>query len=118
LPIPITLSAFTLVLPAVAALALIHIQRHDNANATPRWFSLTILLLIYEAALATLSGTYIGPANSLRCGLDERWRNLYHNKDGNAVRRIQDAFQCCGLHSAWYGVAFSWWWHWAGCVQR
>ena len=58
-----------------------------------------LILIIYEVVLATLSGTHIGPVNSLRCGLDDRWRNLYQNKDGDAVRRIQNAFQCCGLHS-------------------
>jgi hypothetical protein len=37
------------------------------------------------------------PPSSLHCGLKERWYTLYNWKDGDAIRRIQDAFDCCGL---------------------
>jgi hypothetical protein len=112
LPIPTTLAAFTLALPAITGLALEALTGTANDNRTvirwsPRlgspdtWSQYAITaLFIFEAVLATLAGTYITPAASLRCGLDERWREMYRAKNGHVIGRIQDAFQCCGLHSA------------------
>jgi hypothetical protein len=57
------------------------------------------ILLIFETAVATLSGTYIGPPGTLSCGLDERWRYLFQGKHADSIQRIQNAFECCGLHS-------------------
>lgn len=113
LPIPTVLSAFTLALPSIFGLALESLSGTANNNRSPiRWsprlglnathtwsqYAIT-LLFILETVLATLSGTYIAPAGGLRCGLDERWRELYRAKNGHVIGRIQDAFQCCGLHS-------------------
>lgn len=111
LPIPITLGAFTLALPAIVGLALESLTGTANNNRTtirwaPRlgssasWSQYTItILFILETVLATLAGTYITPAGGLRCALDERWRDLYRQKNAKVIGRIQDAFSCCGLHS-------------------
>ncbi|KAK3060536.1 hypothetical protein LTS18_008327 [Coniosporium uncinatum] len=112
LPIPTILSAFTLALPPVAGLALssatslrtLNTSRasltRKNPQAAATWFYVTILvLIIYETAVAALAGTYFGPTGGLTCGLDEEWRRLFRNKDGNRIRQIQDAGECCGLHS-------------------
>lgn len=106
LPIPILLGALTLALPLISGLSLeilTQVQVHQTQKAgTPgsRYYSLTVaILLIYETAVATLSGTYIGPPGTLSCGLDERWRYLFQGKHADSIRRIQDAFECCGLHS-------------------
>ena len=111
LPIPTTLAAFTLALPAITGLALEALTGTANNNRTiirwsPRlgsqntWSQYAITaLFILETVLATLAGTYIAPAGALRCGLDDRWRELYRAKNGKIIGRIQDAFQCCGLHS-------------------
>ena len=61
--------------------------------------TITLVLIVYGTAVATLLGTHIGPADSLTCSLDERWLHLFRNKDENTIRRIQAQFQCCGLHS-------------------
>lgn len=37
------------------------------------------------------------PVDDLTCGLRRQWDRLYSNKDATAIRRIQDAHQCCGL---------------------
>ena len=58
-----------------------------------------VLITIYEAVVATLAGTYFHPLSSLQCGLDERWAALFRNKNEQTIKRIQDAFECCGLHS-------------------
>jgi len=113
LPIPTILSAFTLALPPVAGLALssatslrtLNTSRNPlnrkNPQAAATWFYVTILVLaIYETAVAALAGTYLGPTGGLTCGLEEEWRKLFMNKDGNRIRQIQDAGECCGLHSS------------------
>jgi hypothetical protein len=108
LPIPHVLAAFTMALPAVAGLTLQSLSvgqsriknRSNSTLKSSRWYNMAILILfIYETVVATLAGTYIAPENSLRCGLDDRWQNLFSTHNGKAVRRIQDAFECCGLHS-------------------
>jgi len=67
---------------------------------TSRIFQIvTAFFLIYESVLATLAGSHISPPGSLDCALRETWQKLYHGKEGQCVRRIQDAFQCCGLAS-------------------
>jgi hypothetical protein len=115
LPIPTVLGAFTLVLPAITGLVLETLTSSANSTdqsgkAVVKWSpkfgtraSLSQyaipLLFVYETVLATLAGTYLAPVSGLRCGLDERWRDLYKAKNEKAIRRIQDAFNCCGLHS-------------------
>lgn len=106
LPIPTLLSSLTLALPFISGLSLeilTRVQERQVQKAEAfgsRYYMLTIAaLLIYETAVATLSGTYIGPPNTLTCGLDERWKWLFHTKDRDGIRTIQDALDCCGLHS-------------------
>jgi len=48
--------------------------------------------------VATLSLTYILPPSSLQCGLNDRWQRLYSAKNGQALRAIQDSFDCCGFN--------------------
>lgn len=49
--------------------------------------------------IATLAGTRIAPLGGLTCSLQERWTELFRSKDGDDVRKIQDAFECCGFRS-------------------
>jgi hypothetical protein len=55
--------------------------------------------LIYETVVATLALTYMVPSTRLNCGLEEKWKQLYQNKDEGAIRRIQDRYDCCGFNS-------------------
>lgn len=55
--------------------------------------------LIYETVIATLALTFLLPPNALTCSLQTRWRKLYMEKNGRAIRDIQDAFDCCGFFS-------------------
>lgn len=57
-----------------------------------------MLLVVYETVIATLALTHMAPPANLACGLGRQWENLYSNKNSAAIRRIQDAYQCCGLH--------------------
>ncbi|KIW06264.1 uncharacterized protein PV09_02736 [Verruconis gallopava] len=112
LPIPAALAAFTLALPAIAGVvleALTGDANKGNSRSTVLWSPKVgskgllshygvILLFVYEAVLATLAGTHISPVSGLRCGLDERWLAMFKEKNA-IIGKIQDAFQCCGLHS-------------------
>jgi len=56
-------------------------------------------ILIYETVLATIAGTHLSPSGSLTCALRERWETMFRGKDSEDIRRIQDAFGCCGFNS-------------------
>jgi len=109
LPISSHLAAATVILPVlnglgaygVSALARRSRHGHDDKRSlvTVPALLIGILIIIYETAVATLALTHMAPPSSLNCGLDERWLHLFRSKNGNAIRRIQDAYQCCGLHS-------------------
>jgi len=55
------------------------------------------LIFIYSTAVITLLGTHAAPPSGLDCGLHERWQKLFRSKNRDAIRTIQDAFNCCGL---------------------
>jgi hypothetical protein len=75
-------------------------ERQTTGAKQSRWYNIAILILfIYETVVVTLAGTYLAPVDNLGCGLDTRWLDLFRKHNGKAIRRIQDAFKCCGLHS-------------------
>jgi hypothetical protein len=57
------------------------------------------LFLIYETVLAALAGTHIAPMGGLMCPLKDKWEEMFRAKDGEHVRGIQDALECCGFRS-------------------
>lgn len=107
LPISQILASFTVILPIATGASLYSVRRllrvhAANLGRTRPTVYLILLLafqLMYETVVATLSLTYMAPASSLSCGLEEQWKRLYMSKDGAAVRRIQDRFDCCGFNS-------------------
>lgn len=58
-----------------------------------------VLLIIYETAIATIALTHVVPPSELICGLERQWGALFSNKNAEAIRRIQEQFQCCGLRN-------------------
>jgi hypothetical protein len=91
---------------AIAAVALPFIA---SASTGAAYFTLTsqpqktlflvaifAFQIIYETIIATLALTYMVP----NCGIEERWKRLYMNKDADAIRTIQDRFDCCGFNTA------------------
>ncbi|KAF4631113.1 hypothetical protein G7Y89_g7022 [Cudoniella acicularis] len=104
LPISQALALLTLVLPIIAGVSTqgVHVLVQRSSRNKP--FQLTVPLvaivgfqLIYETIIATLALTYIAPQNTLKCHMDSRWQELYANKNENAVKAIQDSFNCCGF---------------------
>jgi len=55
------------------------------------------IIFIYSTVVITLLGTHAGPPSGLDCGLHKRWEAMFKGKKVDAIRTIQDAFQCCGF---------------------
>lgn len=130
LPIPTALSGLAILLPALHGVLidrLTHLTSKPTSSSSPSitrprrsstasypsprlrrrrhhttLTALTLILLtIISTVLATLAGTHIGPASALTCGLEDAWRALYRGGREPEVRRIQDAFDCCGFRSVY-----------------
>lgn len=105
LPISQALGLFTVVLPlstgisTQGAYGLIQRSTRENYQLTIPPIAVIGFQLIYETIIATLATTYILPPSALKCGLNQRWQLLFAQKNWNAIRAIQDAFDCCGLNS-------------------
>ncbi|KAJ4297491.1 hypothetical protein N0V90_005383 [Kalmusia sp. IMI 367209] len=112
LPIPNGLAYATTVLPVISGL-LLEVgydltRRQERRERLPRGDTkrpplvivANTLIFIYSTVVITLLGTHAAPTSGLDCGLRERWIDLYHNKDVEGVRAIQDAFNCCGFKNS------------------
>lgn len=86
-----------------SSLALHPKLRHRHARNFPTVLlpsTLTILgLLVYITVVATLSGTHISPVGGLRCALRETWQTMFSEKHAGKIKRIQEAFDCCGFNN-------------------
>ena len=111
-PISDVLSSFTTALPVISGLLLggsyelARLQdrhRGTTRGQKPRPPFIIIanaVILIYSTVVITLLGTHAAPASGLRCGLEDNWKKMWTHKDADAIRAIQDAFNCCGFASS------------------
>lgn len=106
LPIPQALGLFTVVLPLITGIStqgayglIQRSSKHEQYQLTIPLIAVIGFQLIYETIVATLSLTYILPPSALKCGLEDRWSKLFSAKNADAIRAIQDSFNCCGLNS-------------------
>ncbi|QDS73926.1 hypothetical protein FKW77_007731 [Venturia effusa] len=110
LPIPRPLSAFILALPLMSGLVISSITtlpsskplllKSSTPTRNPQWQNYALLLLtILATVLATLSGEHLPSSPTQTCALDTKWQSMFSKHDGKSIQRIQDAFDCCGLHS-------------------
>ena len=107
LPISTVTATATIILPVITGVTLRGAQRlsirASGSNARAKmsfsWSAITVfvLLIIYETAIATLALTHMAPPSDVICGLERRWGSLFSNKNADAIRRIQEQFQCCGF---------------------
>lgn len=104
LPIPQALGLFTVVLPLITGISTQGVHTLTRRSSSNRNYQLTIplfaligFLLIYDTIIVTLSLTYVLPPSSLICGLKDRWQDLYGHKNKDAIKTIQDAYNCCGF---------------------
>lgn len=56
------------------------------------------VLGLLDAVLVTIASTLLQP-NLLSCELERRWRTLFQQHDADAIRRLEDAMNCCGLRT-------------------
>jgi len=106
LPISQALALFTIVLPLVTGISTQGVrgllQRHNSSEQNELTLPLIAVIgfqLIYETVVATLALTYMIPPESLRCGLDDKWQKMFHDKSVRQIRGIQDSLNCCGYKS-------------------
>ena len=109
LPLPISLSATTTILPILTPILLFLARFLSNQSTTGantptfrnRFITSVIsyLLTILPSGLATLALTYLFAPDLLVCQLNNQWQSYYHNKDSRAIRAIQDSLHCCGFRS-------------------
>lgn len=109
IPISDTLTSFATALPVVSGLLLecgYDLTRREerrkklgrgDIQRPPLVIIANTLIFIYSSVVVTLLGTHAAPPSALNCGLRERWQTLFRGKEADAIRAIQDAFQCCGL---------------------
>ncbi|KAJ8070698.1 hypothetical protein OCU04_001069 [Sclerotinia nivalis] len=106
LPISQALALFTIVLPLVTGIstqgAIGLIQRANKKEQNQLTLPLIAVIgfqLIYETVVATLALTHMIQPNSLHCGLEDKWQKFFSAKNEGKIKAIQDALNCCGLHS-------------------
>jgi hypothetical protein len=105
LPIPQALGLFTVLLPVITGIttrgvsSLILSSQENQSQLTLPLLAVMGFQLFYETVIATMSLTNMIPPSSLDCGLEKKWSSLFRAKNSNAIRRIQDNLQCCGLRS-------------------
>ena len=109
LPIAKATTIGTLLLPILTGLSLQSGRSLARRSRQPflttdnplSWTAIVVFVIftIYETVIATLSASNMGPLSALTCPLEQKWQQLFHNKDNTAIKRIQDAHHCCGLHS-------------------
>lgn len=51
-----------------------------------------------DTVLVTLASGSLS-AQTFNCAIERRWRSLFESKNEGAIRRIQDALDCCGLRT-------------------
>lgn len=78
------------------------VQRSSRSEPYQLAIPLVVVIgfqLVYETIIATLALTHMIPPANLACGLNDQWQKMYRDKNGEAIKAIQDSFNCCGLNS-------------------
>ncbi|KAI1381128.1 hypothetical protein F4677DRAFT_402223 [Hypoxylon crocopeplum] len=108
LPLSTGTTVLTIILPFLAAANVFYTPRlnsilRQRIISSPALQLLPIALQLIQGVLtvvlATLAAEGFAPGQTLECGLEGNWQHLWTAHDGHAIERIQDALNCCGLHS-------------------
>ncbi|KAL9480735.1 hypothetical protein ACSS6W_005521 [Trichoderma asperelloides] len=106
LPVSSAVTILTVLLPVFSFLnsfiypSLLHSAR-NSSNPLHR-LSPTILQTLqglFTTILATLLFEKVVPSESVECLIDNQWLHLWRDRNGEAIRLIQDTLNCCGLNS-------------------
>ncbi|KAH8686032.1 tetraspanin Tsp3 [Tricladium varicosporioides] len=106
LPVPQALALFTIVLPFITGISTQGVYNFIQRSSRSEPYRLAIPLvvvigfqLIYETIVATLALTHMIPPANLSCGLNDQWQKMFREKNEEAIKAIQDSFNCCGFNS-------------------
>lgn len=92
-----------LTLLAILNLVLLRTFRSSLAKRAFGRLPVYVLLQLVQFLLSTILTTLFASdgfrSNVRTCLLDTRWQALFSAHDGDAIRRVQDTFNCCGLNS-------------------
>ncbi|KAL4803792.1 hypothetical protein BDV18DRAFT_144447 [Aspergillus unguis] len=104
LPFQTWIPALTTLLAPLTLISLATIRVLFPANGRPNNYTTPLNILnhlhtVLITTLATLALSYLFPSQILTCHLESQWQSLFQHKDAQAIRTIQDRYQCCGLRS-------------------
>ncbi|KAJ5714428.1 uncharacterized protein N7483_011609 [Penicillium malachiteum] len=111
LPIPTWIPAVATIVSPVLGLILGVLSTWVLKSASQRDFeiwgigiqrvlsALNQLHTILSTILATLALAYLYPEQLSTCNIEQQWQSMFKAKNADAIRTIQDSFQCCGLRS-------------------
>ncbi|KAG5980522.1 hypothetical protein E4U55_003937 [Claviceps digitariae] len=102
LPISPSTTIPTILLPILAlANTLIYLRLYGSPKRHHALLAQTLQALqaLFTTVLATLLLSHVVPSATQACLLSTIWQRLFRNHDADAIRRIQDAFHCCGFNT-------------------
>ncbi|SPJ75646.1 uncharacterized protein FTOL_05377 [Fusarium torulosum] len=101
-----TLSIITILLPIVGFLNTSLYPSFSRATKSSSSrvaqlgpFVVQVLQALITTILATLLLERAVPSGLTSCMLEKQWMGMFRAHDAGGIRRIQDAFDCCGLNS-------------------
>jgi hypothetical protein len=105
LPVSTVASCLSIIIPLVTYPTVRLVGLTTPSSSKPRFcVSLVTLapyiLLAINIILLTLATDVLGSPSLQACILRDRWLSLFQTKNAKAIRRIQDAMDCCGFRSS------------------
>ncbi|KAG5939915.1 hypothetical protein E4U59_002783 [Claviceps monticola] len=105
LPISPSMTIPTILLPLLAlanALAYLRLSRSPKRHHALVARTLQAVQALFTTVLATLLFSNIVPSSAVRtCLLSTIWQRMFRSHDADAIRRIQDEFNCCGFNTVY-----------------
>ncbi|KAJ4003299.1 hypothetical protein NW752_012245 [Fusarium irregulare] len=99
-------SIITIILPIVGFLnTACYPTFRRNTKSSPNGIAQLgpLVVQFLQALIATILATLLleraVPSSVTSCMLDKQWMGMFRAHDAGSIRKIQDAFDCCGLNS-------------------
>ncbi|KAK3387319.1 hypothetical protein B0H63DRAFT_469781 [Podospora didyma] len=104
LPVSPVLTFMTILLPLLAAINTLSLPSLlQRAKSSASHYLLPVALQAGSLILTTILGTLLAtdaiPSPVRECVLESKWKHLWQSHDGDHIRRIQDALDCCGFRT-------------------
>ncbi|KAF2967997.1 hypothetical protein GQX73_g5551 [Xylaria multiplex] len=104
LPISTGTAVLTILLPLFSVANILYTPILTRLTASSTFQQLLVPALhILQGGLvvviATLAAQGFVPSHIVNCALEGNWQQLWQHRDGRAIERIQNTFDCCGFNS-------------------